>query len=306
MKNLRFFDSHQDYEEFVFTDVFRTDVFRTHFFYRRLINWVLVNRTPVWFDYSDASEHAHFTQYFGLFLRRNYYENPVIHDLYVLHDMVHNLFEYPMYPRSMPFEKFANLAIDHEYVASNETEIMVYLRVPGLRERTFPKPILYDLLCDHWYDAFNPQSLLALRRSLASSASHWALFNKDNGARDIQKYMSRVSANWVWSALWYDQVPYVYTRPAWADKALYLTHDNYVSVLSEYDGALDQETYERNLTSNASMWARLTLGTEGRYGMDDIPLLFEKMDGKIMLPEAARIFAQMYPVPVDVVEKEEA
>lgn len=296
MKNIRFFSDAQQYYDFVFNEVFKTDITRKHPFYRNLIQWVLMNRTPLFFEASDKSEYAHFTQYFGMMLMREY-ESPIINDLYYLHDFVHALFEYPIYPRSMPFEKFARIAIDNEYVASNETEILVYRRVRNLRERTFPKTILYDLLDKVWFDQWNPVSLLDLRQKLASSDTYWALFNREgNPAREIQKFMSRVSANWVWCALWYDNVPRMFAKPFWNTQGLYLSHALYPQVIENYNFSMTafEENYRGNIENLARTWIALTFGTETHFRFEQVPALLERMEGKIILPKAAKIFSQMY------------
>lgn len=293
---MKLFRTVDQYEYFVWNEVFKTDIIRQHPFYSKLIRWVINNRTPAFFEASSDWEFAHFSQYFGLCLMRKY-DNPVVNDMYYLHDFAHMLFYYPMFPQSMSFESFARLAIETEYVASNETEILAYKRTPNLRSLLLQdQTILYDLLERLHYNQWSPASLLELRKGLASSSAIWALFNQyADEAESIRRYMFHVKTNWMWCSLWYSEVPYIHAKPFWTENSGYLSLENYGWAIKTSElKPMDQPTYAYQILSNMRVWGELALGERAYYHPDEMEGFKERVDGKIILPHAAEVFNQVY------------
>jgi hypothetical protein len=91
---------------------------------------------------NDRLERAHFSTWWGAMMHRDDYTNPVIHDLYWLHEFYHAAF--------MPYIPGIGHVAHNEKMVRNEleasvlSEIQVYFEMPGLREVSFPHPIYAD------------------------------------------------------------------------------------------------------------------------------------------------------------------
>jgi hypothetical protein len=121
--------------------LWRTDLFRRSDYIRAWVD--RVTRHPlVLAEMSDLElEYPHFGTWFGLTYLRDY-PDPVISDLYYLHEIVHaSLMHYrPERLFTAWYRKMASI----ELSASLETECYVYLAVPGLREVSFKDEIWAD------------------------------------------------------------------------------------------------------------------------------------------------------------------
>lgn len=90
---------------------------------------------------NDQLERAHFSTWWNVIMLREY-DNPIIHDLYYLHEMAH--------AASMPYignigrEAFAEKMQRNELEASVLSEIAIYFEMPELREESFNHPIYAD------------------------------------------------------------------------------------------------------------------------------------------------------------------
>ena len=70
MRAIRFFADKRDYEEFVFGEIVGEALLRDHPFYRRLVQFVLDAKAPLFYRQSDPSEHANFSAYYNFILMR--------------------------------------------------------------------------------------------------------------------------------------------------------------------------------------------------------------------------------------------
>src|SRR5687767_14912640 len=86
-------------------------------------------------------ERAHFSPWWNVLGRRTY-ENPAIHDLFYLHETAHMAML--VYEESLSWEAWAAKMADNEMLASLESETLVYLAMPSLREKTFTQEIWAD------------------------------------------------------------------------------------------------------------------------------------------------------------------
>jgi hypothetical protein len=86
-------------------------------------------------------EKAHFSTWWRGMQRREY-ENPYIHDLYELHEIFHA--GDMIYSNDLSFESFKRKMQDNELGASVCSEIEIYLRLEGLRKKSFHHPIFAD------------------------------------------------------------------------------------------------------------------------------------------------------------------
>jgi hypothetical protein len=99
-------------------------------------------RPAVFAEMSDVElEYPHFATWFGMSYLRTY-DDPVISDLYYLHEIVHSvLLRYEPAPLFTAWYRKMN---GIEFSASLETEGYIYLGVPKLRARSFKDEIWAD------------------------------------------------------------------------------------------------------------------------------------------------------------------
>lgn len=99
-------------------------------------------RPAVFAEMSDAEvEYPHFATWFGMTYLRSY-DDPVISDLYYLHEIVHSVLLH--YEREPLFTAWYRKMNSIEFSASLETEGYIYLGVPKLRAISFKDEIWAD------------------------------------------------------------------------------------------------------------------------------------------------------------------
>lgn len=102
---------------------------------------------PWWlYPIEQPYERRHFSVWFGQAIAQRTYANPVIHDLYILHDMLHGLtfVDDPTSTETAWRERMRS----NEILVSLETEALIYHRVPSLRAVSFDHPIAVDQWSD--------------------------------------------------------------------------------------------------------------------------------------------------------------
>jgi hypothetical protein len=145
MRDLEFFPTVQEYENHIWETVFTEDWVRNTPFYRNLVNFVMDHHAPIFYTVSDKAEHFAFSGAYFFETRRTRYPNKTREQLFWLHDFTHMLFPYAHDVYEISEKDFLAQFWYQERIASTETEIMSYYRVPGLREKVFPDEKL-------WYD----------------------------------------------------------------------------------------------------------------------------------------------------------
>ncbi len=314
MQGIQVFDKVGDYKAFIKGRVLSTDLMQNSLFYNGVVNYVIDHRTPLFFTASHPYEYAHFTQSFNFCLMREGYTNPYIEDLYYLHDFVHMLFMYPTNPRAMDFYEYYGLTERNEWVSSNETEILAYYRVPGLREKTFEFPIFYDVL-NTISEKMKPKhvpnvvDLLKIRESLVTESYPWdyfvlPMFGKDNpDVLRIRSFLNKTSNNFAWSAMWYHGYPEAVkplTLPYRSLRYDYYERD----ILAYGESKLSQGQYELNIIRNASFLKTMIDGQIPEWGDPDMSPLkgdFEKaldylrgVDHQVPMETEAENFNRLY------------
>ena len=91
---------------------------------------------------NDRLERAHFSTWWGAMMHRDDYTNPVISDLYWLHEIYHAA--YMPYVPNIGRKAFDEKMERNELEASVASEIQVYFEMPGLRASSFEHPIYAD------------------------------------------------------------------------------------------------------------------------------------------------------------------
>ncbi len=106
-----------------------------------------LSKNPVLFyDFSEPEiEKPHFTAWFRCIAHRTY-DNPVIHDLYLYHELFHavTLLDRAQLRNTCSRTSWAEQMIENELFASLESEVFVYIRMPELRKKSFEFEIWYD------------------------------------------------------------------------------------------------------------------------------------------------------------------
>ena len=280
MKNIQLFKRKEDYEEFVFSEIFKDERIRRHPFYQNLIQFVLDAKAPVFYEQTDASEYANFSAYYNWVLRRAGYTNQTMESMYFMHDFAHMMFDYPYDMTSVSEDEFNETVITNEYAASNETEILAHYRVPGLRESVLQdRRIFFDTLIEMGIAQPTVHELLSLRRMLIETTALDFLFPKPEDA-PVLAQLKGYSGNRAWCKTRFKQV--VDLNPTeyffWALRPL-----NYERVLVNYQSTSTQENYQRTVLKTVRIMCAV-------MGVETLPRSFEEsfeviraLEGKVML-----------------------
>lgn len=157
MRDLEFFSDVRDYEAHIWSTVFTEQWVWDTPFYFNLVNFVMDNHAPIFYTVSDQAEHFAFSGAYYFETRRTRYPNKAREQLFWLHDFTHMLFPYAHDVYDTSEHKFLDEFWYQERIASSETEIMSYYRVPGLREKVFPdEKLWYDVIRERgWTESFD-------------------------------------------------------------------------------------------------------------------------------------------------------
>jgi hypothetical protein len=123
------------------TDAFR-DAHRRGGFVQDIVNQFVALPRLFCQATNDRLERAHFSTWWGGMMLRDDYANPVIADLYLLHELYH--------AATMPYipglgrAAFDEKMVRNELEASVLSEIQVYFEMPELRAASFDHPIYAD------------------------------------------------------------------------------------------------------------------------------------------------------------------
>jgi hypothetical protein len=252
MRDIRFIADKREYEEFVFSEIVSEPLLREHPFYRRLVQFVLDAKAPLFYRQSDPSEHANFSAYYNFILMRETYTNPTLRAMYFVHDFAHMLFYYPHDVASVSRAEFEDALIASEYAASNETEILVHYRVPPLRERIFPdRRIFFDLLRERGVAQPPVRALLHLRRQMIEDDVLDPFFFVDARDETVRATFKSYRGNRAWCK---HRLAEIRGLPNPAEYFYrFLTPTNYERVVAGYESTATQESYERTVLMNVRL-----------------------------------------------------
>ena len=166
--------------------------------------------------------------------------------MYYLHDFVHMLFEYPLHVKNHSVLSFYEKLVLNEQIASNETEIETYNRLPEMRAHTFPHRIFYDTLKEHDATDLSFEELLGMRILIAKMG-----YCKING-KEVQDESTQFIAkfwknNILWSEMRYKNYPECELERT---SHTYLSLQNYEDVCEQYESLDDEARYRRNTLIN--------------------------------------------------------
>lgn len=163
MRDLQFYDTLAKYQQSIYN---RFDpMFLDNPFYRNLIDYTIQYKAPIFYKISHPSEHFAFSGAYHFETEREKYPNIFRRNLFWLHDFTHMLFPYAWDVYDVSEKKFLDDFIYQERIASTETEVFAYYRIPGLREMVFEDEELY-------YDVMRKRGEYALARPGKPLSAH--------------------------------------------------------------------------------------------------------------------------------------
>jgi hypothetical protein len=292
MKDLKLFPTLAEYRNYIHTEIIKTDVFKNHPFYRGLIDFVIDHRSPIFFKGTKEHEYAHFTQYFNFVLMRDNYPNDFIRDMFFMHDFVHMVFDNPLNPKDYSFDYFCEIVNYNEYVASNDTEILTYYRIPEFREKSLPYKILYDLLIEKYKTAPSVETLLNIRKAIVFDETDGGLGSTDVSEKIFSFLRKFKENNKVWCELWYNGFPKI---PApYAHKRTCLSLKDYVQVLENYMPEHNEERYRFNILTNVQTALSLTGERDLPQSFDECAEAIKRLENKVIMENVAEAFHTQY------------
>lgn len=164
------------------------------------------SKPRIFFHFSEPElEKLHFTTWMGAMALRgaDWYENPYIADVFLLHEMCH--MAYAEYDMNLSFEDWHEKMNMEEVYASVLSEVMVYFWLPELRQHTFSSPIwadrfLYEEIFTLYQDAPHKVEDMVMAERLRHMAPRFAN-DPDPEVRRIAQYGF---SNYTWSNIWKD------------------------------------------------------------------------------------------------------
>lgn len=145
MKSIQSLVKASEINEFVLS-LWRTDLFRDSHNKGGTVSSVVKEFTYLPRMFAEMScdrlERAHFSTWWGVIMLRDDYQNPYIHDLYLIHEMFHAA-RMPYIP-GIGKGAFSEKMQRNELEASVFSEIQIYFEMPELREASFQHPIYAD------------------------------------------------------------------------------------------------------------------------------------------------------------------
>ena len=169
----RLFREFRNYQRFVLDELFPYAPIKNHPLYQRAILFVLQRKSPIHFLVETREQQYSYTGCYYISpipKREGRYEHDSIFSLFNLHEVIHQLFNYPRNITGYGVRPFDELMSINERIASNETEFWAYFRIPCLRgsTRSILPRIMYDALIERGVDPaeLTIAQMEAFRRSL--------------------------------------------------------------------------------------------------------------------------------------------
>ena len=164
MKNLKALANKREIHDYVYT-LFKTDLFKRSYLQKGVIYDVVDQFAwlPRLFceESNDYLERAHFSTWWNVLVHRGDYTNPVINDLYWIHEFYHaaHMPYIPGIGRAAFTEKMQR----NELEASVFSEITIYFDLPELRALSFD----HEIYADRFLENADMQNLWTANRSVA-------------------------------------------------------------------------------------------------------------------------------------------
>lgn len=267
MKNIVIPPTAEEYQADLMDRAFPDEMITNNDFYRRMIGWVVDNKTPLLYEQTDAQEYTNFSINFNWLLVRDYSNTELgptktVQSLYALHEHVHMTNWLPTRLGEISVAEYADQFTRSEYRASNESEILAHYRIPELREMVFNGTTLaVDLMKQRGITQPSSALLGKIRPLLIEHKDFDHLMGSDPNAQEQLARIKQYDGNREWAGRHYQKI-----RDSFLDPSLPLgkglTDTEYEPVIEAYEPYLSQQQYESNVTTNVRM----------AYGMCDLPI----------------------------------
>lgn len=224
-------------------------------FYRRMIGWIIDNRTPLLYEESHPAEVPNLSINFNWLLLRDYEDSTLgepdtMLSLYSLHEFAHMTHWLPTNLSEVTEAEYAEQFTGSEYRASNETEILAHYRVPKLRPKVFRgMRLAVDIMRERGIDQPPSQKLGTIRSLLIEYDDFDHLVGDGPDAQAELKRIKQYNGNRRWSSQHYTQIRDRFTDPS-LPLGYGLTDAEYEQTISGYNPDLSQEQYELHVIRN--------------------------------------------------------
>jgi hypothetical protein len=256
MKNIKIPKKAEEYRADVYARAFPDGRIPADGFYKNLIDWILDHRTPILYEQTDPSEYTNFSINFNWLLLRDYKDTklgpqPLILSMYCLHEFSHMTHWLPTNLRDMTPGEYAEFFTQSEYIASNETEILIHYRIPGLRKELFPgTKIFYDTLIEAMTPMPTVSNLYDMRSILVEGHVLDSVLFPDADDKPILERFKYYSGNRPWARSRFTRI-----QPFFGDtpQSFGLTKAEYEEVITNYISSFNQQRYEANMIRNIKL-----------------------------------------------------
>lgn len=224
-------------------------------FYRRLIGWVIDNRTPLLYEQTHPDEYTNLSINFNWLLTRDYRDTSLgepdtVASLYSLHEFAHMTHWLPTRLDEVSAEEYAEQFTSSEYRASNESEILVHYRMPDLRQSVFQGVRLaVDLMKARGVSQPSSRRLNLVRAALVEHDSFDHLVGETAEARAELQRIKGYNGNRDWARSHYAAIRDRFTDPS-LPLGDGLTDADYETTITSYQPQLSQDRYEANIVRN--------------------------------------------------------
>jgi hypothetical protein len=261
MKNISIPETAEEYQDDLMERMFPDERIANNDFYRRMIGWVIDNRTPLLYEQSHPEEYANLSINFNWLLARDYTDTklgppPTMQSLYALHEFTHMTNWLPTRLGEISMGEYADQFTRSEYRASNESEILVHYRVPELRQTVFQgMTIAFDLMKQR--NITQPSSAL-LGKVRALIIEHdlvddqAGLIGDDPAVRQELARLKQFNGNREWAGNHFQAIRGLFLDPT-LPLGDGLTDTEYEPAITAYEPGLSQEQYESNAIRNVRL-----------------------------------------------------
>jgi hypothetical protein len=253
MRGIRIFPTAEEYVENFLARGLPEESIRANDFYRRLIGWVLDQRSPLLYEQDHPDEYTNLSINFNWLLLRNYAQTKLgppqtILSMYVLHELAHMTHWLPTRFDELSAGEYADQFTRSEYRASNETEILIHFRIPSLRATVFTdQRIVSDVLRERGIAQPDMNRLCNLRPLFVEDTVLDGFFSGPDA--DIAARFKRYAGNREWARSRFGSIRQYFTELD-LPQGSGLTNAEYEDVLRTYEPSLTQAQYEQNMITN--------------------------------------------------------
>ncbi len=206
MKHLHYFPTYTEYHDYVHQQIFTDDRLKSYPLYAQLIEFVLCEKAPVFFEISHESEYRNFANYVNFQVVRDYYDDKTLQNMFYIHEFMHMAQYLPRGTHATQAEFVLSFVLS-EYIASNETEILLHFRLPELRHSLFgSEKILYDILKKHFTSKPTVGALHDLRKAIVETdVVDTTLFGDGSADQAILHWFKTFGGSASWAANFFKQ-----------------------------------------------------------------------------------------------------